>query len=126
MLVARGFINGVYPSLSPQQTGPGQIINHAGMQTGFDKSTGQVQIFDQWKGQPLGDNKYDAKRDGWSVVLVPKEARQYTKQSNDLVPTAQLNPTSAHAVEENAIWKGLEKAAEINSNRLHGLNPKDR
>jgi len=86
MLVARGFINGVYPSLSPEQTPKGQIVNHVGIQTGFDKRTGMVQIFDQWKGQPLGDNRYNARSEGWYVVLVPKGAGSYTKQSNDLVP----------------------------------------
>ena len=115
MLVARGFINGVYPSLSPEQTPKGQIVNHVGIQTGFDKGTGMVQIFDQWKGQPLGDNRYNARSEGWYAVLVPKGAGSYTKQSNDLVPTAQPNPANASAIEQ---------AGEIISNMLHGLNPK--
>jgi RHS repeat-associated protein len=109
MLVARGFINGVYPSLSPEQTPLGGIVNHAAIQTGFD-ATGHVHVFDQSKGQRLDDSRYDAKREGWYVVLVPKGAGSYTKQSNDLVPTAQPNPANA--------------AGEIISNMLHGLNPK--
>ena len=74
-----------------------------------------VQIFDQWKGQPLGDNRYNARSEGWYAVLVPKGAGSYTKQSNDLVPTAQPNPANASAIEQ---------AGEIISNMLHGLNPK--
>src|SRR5205814_8193574 len=45
MLIARGFVNGVYPSLSPDQTRPGQLVNHAGMQIGYDKGTHQLQVF---------------------------------------------------------------------------------
>jgi RHS repeat-associated protein len=122
MLVARGFVNGVYPSLSPDQTRPGQIVNHAAIQTGFD-ATGHVHVFDQWQGQRLGDRSYDAKREGWYVVLVPKDAGQYAKRSNDLVPTAQPNLSNAHQVDEGVTQK---KAFDILSNLLHSISRKER
>ena len=93
LLVARGFINGVYPSLSPQQTkehyGPKQAINHVGIQTAYDKKTGIATIFDQAKGKALGYTPINTKKEDWHVVLVPKSAGDYQITGRDLVPTAQ-------------------------------------
>jgi hypothetical protein len=97
MMVARGFINGVYPSLSPKNTPPGQIVNHVGIQTGYDKKTGTVTVFDQAKEKALGSTPHDARKEGWHVVLVPKSIGAYEAQGNVLVPTAQ--PSDAKEIE---------------------------
>jgi RHS repeat-associated protein len=89
MMIARGFVDGVYPSLSPQNTPRGQIVNHVGIQTTFDKNSGVVTVFDQAKGKALGNTPHDARKEGWYVVLVPKTVGPYQKQGDVLVPTAQ-------------------------------------
>jgi RHS repeat-associated protein len=77
-VVATGWQNGGYPSLSPDKYratyGQDSTVNHTGIFLGFD-SDGNALILDQYKGKILGVSPYSP--DGWYEVYVDKSDGPY-------------------------------------------------
>lgn len=87
-LVATGWQNGGYPSETPtqyQHDFPGSPINHVGVFEGFD-SNGDMILYDQYSGKPLGNDPAYKDPSQWNEVNVAKSDGPYAEGPSQSYP----------------------------------------
>ncbi|MFZ4116608.1 MAG: hypothetical protein ACOYK6_07820, partial [Chthoniobacterales bacterium] len=104
-IIATGWINGEYPSAPPSAYQPGGSLhgvtmNHTGIFKGI-ATDGQIQIFDQYVGKALDNQKYPST--GWHVVISDQKYDPRSSESAVRPPEANINPPPK---EETPIQRG--------------------